>query len=1193
MDLFILPAPAVTVLDRRVEAGGRRLAVDVKVNPLNPQRPATIQVADRLLELAHFAHDEFQRLERSTGSQDWSMSVVLEIDDRTSLLEYATTAQQMNPLDLLANVASASRSLASRFGRPSHRKFGLRRRLNNPRDIEQHLIPSLVKAFENLDKSSSDVSIEQLVFQFRFDSSHRLLARGKMKSHIRKTIASTEHTKGLAHYSSKDGLCGYQAVIFALVKSVELRQAWLGADELLGTEYPTGRVDCKKLRESKRKFQKLGYRLAAALGHHSDREGWLVTAGNESTACTLVRRQPHIQVIIYNEVTRQLIEQRRGTLFDVTKAKEHTIILSYTLGHLQLVNAIFPYMGKTYNNGSKFCYNCLRFTTYLDNHRCEHVAQCDKCLTRFIDEQHRGIHTKRDMGGGMQCPRCSLHFYNKVCFNTHRCRASHIALCEFCNKKIFPRQQHHCGLYRCVTCLQNVEHGHRCPIAKLDEPESVQADEAGANYWAFDLESMLLPMPDGSTKHQVNLIVLRRCFAEDEELIFRTMDEFIAWIEALQVEAVLFAHNLKGYDGRMVFDFLFDKHIPPQNMMWRGCKIMRMEYGKATFKDTLLHLPASLEQLPGMFGLDQSQFKKGFFPYRFNIPENQCYIGPIPAKEFFDPHMMSPRKKHEFEQWYSKQTDLVYDFAKELLEYCQSDVRILAKAIEAYMSEQMRFKPINPFSCTTIASYAMKMYRTYYMPENTLYRLSSMEHDHIAQAMHGGRTDARCLLKEWTPEQIAKGIFGCYQDVQSLYPTVQFFDALPIGPPQYKVWQETQPTKEELMQVFGYVCCDISPKRYLHHPVLVDTDPETGRLVADLKPKTKIVVPTPELHLALKNGYEITKVYWWHHFEKSTELFKSYFRDFLRLKIEASGWPKWIRTEEDWQEFHGHIKDMLGIELIREDLRSNPAKKVGSKLLCNSLWGKFAERLVQAVWERFLVDAQDDQIMALENKWLDGEIDIHYRKYSGNNESVGMIYSYADELPSDHILQRKRRAHTNIALAAMVTSHARCRLWQELNKLGDRVLYHDTDSIIYERHPDKYNIPVGRYLGEWEDETDGCPIIRFASTGPKCYSYTVLQCDGSYKHETKVKGITLHSTNADLVNYETMKDLVLGNLEKLETQGLMFRYNRQKGEMTTRNVLKLFRMTYEKGYIDRSTWKVYPFGWEQFYAHTSQIPSDS
>ena len=38
---------------------------------------------------------------------------------------------------------------------------------------------------------------------------------------------------------------------------------------------------------------------------------------------------------------------------------------------------------------------------------------------------------------------------------------------------------------------------------------------------------------------------------------------------------------------------------------------------------------------------------------------------------------------------------------------------------------------------------------------------------------------------------------------------------------------------------------------------------------------------------------------------------------------------------------------------------------------------------------------------------------------------------------------------TNVIIAGFCTSWARLKLWSIMNKLGDRVLYHDTDSIIF------------------------------------------------------------------------------------------------------------------------------------------------
>lgn len=56
--------------------------------------------------------------------------------------------------------------------------------------------------------------------------------------------------------------------------------------------------------------------------------------------------------------------------------------------------------------------------------------------------------------------------------------------------------------------------------------------------------------------------------------------------------------------------------------------------------------------MPKMFGMDTSTMKKGFFPYVFNVPENINYIGPIPAREYFQPEMMKAAKYAEFNEWY-------------------------------------------------------------------------------------------------------------------------------------------------------------------------------------------------------------------------------------------------------------------------------------------------------------------------------------------------------------------------------------------------------------------------------------------------------------------------------------------------------------------------------------------------------------
>ncbi|XP_033096042.1 uncharacterized protein LOC117100449 [Anneissia japonica] len=76
----------------------------------------------------------------------------------------------------------------------------------------------------------------------------------------------------------------------------------------------------------------------------------------------------------------------------------------------------------------------------------------------------------------------------------------------------------------------------------------------------------------------------------------------------------------------------------------------------------------------------------------------------------------------------------------------------------------------------------------------------------------------------------------------------------------------------------------------------------------------------------------------------------------------------------------------------------------------------------------------------------------------------------------------------NVVLAAFTTAHARLKLYQVLEKLQRRVLYYDTDSIIFTVKPNEWEPPLGDYLGELTNEIDpkdGNHITQFVSGGLK------------------------------------------------------------------------------------------------------------
>ena len=61
----------------------------------------------------------------------------------------------------------------------------------------------------------------------------------------------------------------------------------------------------------------------------------------------------------------------------------------------------------------------------------------------------------------------------------------------------------------------------------------------------------------------------------------------------------------------------------------------------------------------------------------------------------------------------------------------------------------------------------------------------------------------------------------------------------------------------------------------------------------------------------------------------------------------------------------------------------------------------------------------------------------------------------------------------NVVIAAFTTAYARLKLYDLLDLLQERVLYYDTDSVIYVHEPGKPDPPLGDYLGDLTDELNG------------------------------------------------------------------------------------------------------------------------
>ena len=369
----------------------------------------------------------------------------------------------------------------------------------------------------------------------------------------------------------------------------------------------------------------------------------------------------------------------------------------------------------------------------------------------------------------------------------------------------------------------------------------------------------------------------------------------------------------------------------------------------------------------------------------------------------------------------------------------------------------------------------------------------------IKDAFKGGRTNAFKMKHEVKPGETIN-----YADVTSLYPYVNKYAVYPVGHPEFVLSDF-----KNISGYFGVVKCTVEAPDNLHFPVLPGT--YNGKLVFTLcsscvtqknqdycnhKGEQRYLHGTwctPELNEAIASGYKIINIHEvWHWEHRREGYFADYINNFLKIKMEASGWPVWCETEEDKNVYIRQVAQGERIELDKEKVSSNPGLRAVAKLMLNSFWGKFGMRdnltKTQFVYEpkKFyrLLQSKANKIH-----------DIHIV----TEECVMVTSSHEDEY-------NEGNNTSNIAIAAFTTCHARLHLLAMMRKLGDRVLYADTDSVIYVSRPGDWEPETGTMLGQWNNqlEVGESHITSFVSLGPKTYAYET----NTGRIEIKAKGMT-------------------------------------------------------------------------------------
>jgi DNA polymerase type B, organellar and viral len=594
----------------------------------------------------------------------------------------------------------------------------------------------------------------------------------------------------------------------------------------------------------------------------------------------------------------------------------------------------------------------------------------------------------------------------------------------------------------------------------------------------------------------------------------------------------IYAHNLSGFDGILLWKYLlnYGKVTPLlfNNKLISIKVTLNVEGYKGktiVFKDSFLLLPQSLRALCNAFGV---KLPKGYFPFKLT---NVLYKGVFPKLEYWTGITLS-----EYESLVKEYTGKVWNFQDEAIKYCKLDCHclyeILVKFNELIFNE---FKVnINHKHSLTLPALAMRIYKSQFMPDNTIYKILGEVESAIRQSYTGGAVEVY-IPHNRTSRFLdnVKAFFTTlyYYDVNSLYPFVMAKTLMPVGKP---VLFEGDIRHVE-PKAYGFFYCKITSPDNLDHPILqrkIKTS-EGLRTIAGLGTWMGWICST-EMDNAIKFGYQF-------------EILKGY--QFETGKI-----------------FEAYIERMYNLRLQYE--KGHPMNLI-AKLLMNSLYGKFGMRLESTIVEMF--DTSSENELSLFNDLLDiygptikdwVKLDNHYVTVRNNLTN----YSYNEKEDMYH------GQDVNIAIASAITGGA--RVWMSVIKNSSlfKLYYSDTDSAVIDRPLPSFM--VGNELGQFKLEH---VITRAVFLAPKVYGLITEKGE----EVIKVKGL----------NKQLLPDLHIQNLEELLFIEASKEFTQEKflkkvisGDITVSEVAYTLKVTSNKReaiYVDNVFTDTKPFYYDE------------
>ena len=399
----------------------------------------------------------------------------------------------------------------------------------------------------------------------------------------------------------------------------------------------------------------------------------------------------------------------------------------------------------------------------------------------------------------------------------------------------------------------------------------------------------------------------------------------------------VYAHNLSGFDGILFLNHLIKYSAASQAkpLVFKS-KLMSITFKHKTvdkykdddgkwhkkehtrtliFKDSYLMLPVSLRKLAKAFDVET---QKGHLPYGINDTTYKGFVPPF--------HLWSGISKEEYLLLRERIPGMGWSFKDEAKKYCLLDCICLYEIIMKYNQLFHSQFQLNIHGRLTLPSLAMAIYRSQFMPKNSLYQLLGQIEEDIRQSYTGGHVDVykpHNMVASDGPRSVVETILLYYYDVASLYPYIMSIMKVAVGLP---VSFEGD-IRSVISDAFGFFYCKITTPNDLYAPILqrrVRTK-DGIRTVAGLG-SYEGWISSDEMDNATKYGYQFVIIRG--YLFEGKVIFKDYVEKLYQLR--------------------------------QEYIKSHPMNLI-AKLLMNSLYGKFAMKPEKTTVELHSIQTEKDR----------------------------------------------------------------------------------------------------------------------------------------------------------------------------------------------------------------------------------------